>query len=258
MNTAAVLTAFDEQLRRTGEGEGADNPEPGRPARVLNTVKPEWAAVTWSRLNEQDADEVIAAQVGRMAGLGKEWEWKYYSYDTPADLPARLRAAGFTEEEPETLMVAGLSELELSAPPEGTRIERVTDAEGVDLMVAVQEQAFGGDQHRAWGDALLRHLQEAPDEVAAFVAMAGNEPISAGRMNFHEGTDFASIWGGGTVPQWRRRGVFRALVSHRARFAAERGFRYLRVDAAAMSRPILGRMGFHEIATTVPFIHSPS
>jgi ribosomal protein S18 acetylase RimI-like enzyme len=255
MDTAAVLAAFDEQLRRTGEGEGAQNPEPDREPRVLSTVKPEWAAVTWSRLTEQDADEVIAAQVGRMAGLKLDWEWKYYSYDTPADLPARLRAAGFVEEDPETLMVADLSELAFAAPPEGTRIERVTDAAGIDRMVAVQEQAFGGDSHRAWGDALLRQLESTPDEVAAFVAMAGDEPISAGRMNFHDGTDFASIWGGGTVPHWRRRGVFRALVSHRARFAVERGFRYLRVDAAAMSRPILNRMGFQEIATTVPFIH---
>ncbi|GLY19321.1 hypothetical protein Kisp01_63350 [Kineosporia sp. NBRC 101677] len=255
MNIDAVLAAFDEQLRRTGEGEGAENPEPGRAPRVLNTVKPEWAAVTWSRLDEQDADEVIAAQIGRMAGLNLDWEWKYYSYDTPADLPTRLRAAGFVDEEPESLMVAALDELDLFDPPEGVRIDPVTDAAGVDRMVAVHDLAFGDGSHRAWGDALLRQLQTAPDEVAAFVVMAGDEPVSAGRMNFHEGSDFASIWGGGTVPQWRRKGIFRALVSHRARYAIDRGFRYLRVDAAPTSRPILARMGFHEIATTVPFIH---
>ncbi|MBT0774040.1 hypothetical protein KIH74_34160 [Kineosporia sp. J2-2] len=259
MDTAAVLTAFDEQLRRAGEGEGADNPEPERaPARVLNTVKPEWAAVTWSRLTEQDADEVIKAQLDRLSHLTTDWEWKYYSYDTPADLPSRLRAAGLSEEPAEALMVADLRELELTGPPEGVRIEPVTDAAGIDMMVAVHEQAFGGD-HRAWGDALLRQLEEAdpaaPPTVAAFVAMAGDLPISAGRVNFHPGTDFASIWGGSTIPQWRRRGVFRALVSRRAGMAVDLGYRYLRVDAADMSRPILARMGFSEIATTIPFIH---
>ncbi|GAB3247097.1 GNAT family N-acetyltransferase [Kineosporia babensis] len=255
MNTAAVLAAFDEQLRRTGEGAGVENPEPGREPRVLSTVQPEWAAVTWSSLTEQDADEVIAAQVERMAGLKLDWEWKYYSYDTPADLPDRLRAAGFADEEPETLMVAALDELELSGPPEGVRIEQVTDAAGIDRMVYVHDLAFADGSHRVWGDALLRQLESAPEEVSAFVAMAGDEPISAGRINFHAGTDFASIWGGGTVPQWRRRGIFRAVVSHRARQAIDRGFRYLQVDAAPTSRPILARMGFHEIATTVPFIH---
>ncbi|GAB6898654.1 GNAT family N-acetyltransferase [Kineosporia succinea] len=258
MNTAAVLAAFDEQLRRAGEGEGAENPEPGRePARVLNTVRPEWAAVTWSRLTETDADEVIAAQIERMAGLGVEWEWKYYSYDTPADLPARLRAAGLNQEPPESLMVADLGELDLVGPPEGVRIEPVTDAAGVSRMVAVHDEVFGGS-HQAWGDALLRQIADPDPEiaagVAAFVVMDGDRPISTGRVNFHPGTDFASIWGGSTVPGWRRRGVFRALVSHRARQAIDRGYRYLRVDAVDMSRPILQRMGFHEIATTTPFI----
>ncbi|GAA3592370.1 GNAT family N-acetyltransferase [Kineosporia mesophila] len=261
MNTAAVLAAFDEQQRRTGEGEGADNPEPGREPRVLVTVKPEWAAVTWSRLTEADADEVIAAQIERMSGLGLDWEWKYYSYDTPADLPDRLRAAGLQDADPETLMVADLHELELVGPPEGFRIEPVTDAAGIARMVTVHNEVFGGD-HQAWGDALLRQIEAtAGDEVPSvvgLVVMDGDRAVSTGRVNFHHGTDFASIWGGSTLPGRRGRGLFRALVSHRARLALDLGYRYLRVDAAAMSRPILQRMGFHEVATTVPFIHHAS
>ena len=258
MNTAAVLTAFDEQLRRAGEGDGAENPELDREIpRVMNTVRPEWAAVTWSRLNEQDADEVIVAQVHRMDRIGLDWEWKYYSYDTPADLPDRLRAAGFAEEPPETLMVADLRELELTGLPEGVRIEAVTDVAGVDRMVQVHNEVWGGDQ-QAWGDSLLRELASSPETVSAFVVMAGDKPVSTGRVNFHPGTDFASIWGGSTVPEWRRKGLFRALVSHRARLSIDRGYTYLRVDAAAMSRPILERMGFHQIAVTIPFLRNVS
>ena len=78
---------------------------------------------------------------------------------------------------------------------------------------------------------------------------------SAARVEFHAGTDFASLWGGGTLPAWRRRGVFRAVVAHRARLAAARGFRYLQVDALPASRPILERLGFVELATTTPFMH---
>ena len=87
------------------------------------------------------------------------------------------------------------------------------------------------------------------------VALAGQTPIAAGRVEFHAGTDFASLWGGGTLPGWRGRGVFRALVAHRAALAAARGFRYLQVDASADSRPILERLGFVELATTTPFTH---
>ena len=86
--------------------------------------------------------------------------------------------------------------------------------------------------------------------------MAARTPIAAGRVEFHLGTEFASLWGGGTLPAWRRRGVFRALVAHRATLASARGFRYLQVDASPDSRPILERLGFVELATTTPFMHA--
>ena len=87
------------------------------------------------------------------------------------------------------------------------------------------------------------------------VAFAGDVPISAGRVELPAGTDFASLWGGGTLPDWRRRGVFRSLVAHRAAIASAAGFRYLQVDAMPDSRPILKRLGFVELATTTPFIY---
>ena len=73
-------------------------------------------------------------------------------------------------------------------------------------------------------------------------------------MEFHQGTDFASLWGGGTLPAWRGHGLFRALVTYRAALARDRGFRYLQVDASLDSRPILERMGFRMLATTTPYV----
>lgn len=74
-------------------------------------------------------------------------------------------------------------------------------------------------------------------------------------MEFHLGTEFASIWGGGTLPAWRGRGLFRTLVARRAALASANGFRYLQVDATPASRPILARLGFVELAITTPFRH---
>jgi hypothetical protein len=48
--------------------------------------------------------------------------------------------------------------------------------------------------------------------------------------------------------------VYRALVAYRARIAAELGYRYLRVDASPDSEPILKRLGFAELARTVPYV----
>ncbi len=64
---------------------------------------------------------------------------------------------------------------------------------------------------------------------------------------------FATLWGGGTLPGWRGRGSYRALVAERAARARARNIRYLQVDASPSSRPILERLGFLAVTTTTPF-----
>lgn len=253
MDPDVVLAAFDEQIRRR-PGSGDDGVEE-RDAHVVRTLSSGWGGVTWSDLADAVADAVIAAQVARFAQEGRPWEWKYYSYDTPADLPARLAAAGLAAAQPEMLLVAEISELDLDvAPPDGVQVVVVRDAHGVADLVCVHDEVFGGD-HAHVGRSVLAGLAREPATSAAVVAVAEGQPVSAGRVEFHHDTDFASIWGGGTLPQWRGRGVFRALVAHRAALAAELGFRYLQVDASPSSRPILRRLGFVELATTIPFTH---
>ena len=247
MNRDALLAAFDAQIRRgTGHDDGV----------VRAVCDPDgWSGVTWSDLEGRDADAVIAAQIARFADSPEPWEWKHYSHDRPADLPERLLAAGFVPEPAEALLVAEIAALALDTPPPpGVELRPVVDAAGVAALVSVHDEVFG-DDHAGVGRALLAGLAREPAPVAGVVAFAGDVPISAARVEFHGGTDFASLWGGGTLPAWRRRGVFRAVVAYRARLAAARGFRYLQVDALPASRPILERLGFVELATTTPFMH---
>ena len=245
-----MLSAFDEQVRRHPEGDGRVEHVRG----VIRCVSDAggWNGVTWSDLDDGSADAVIAAQVSRFS---TPWEWKHYSYDQPRDLPDRLVAAGFTREPAETLLVAEIADLELDVPPPaGVELRAVVDQQGVDAVVAVHDEVFGED-HSALGAMLARSLTQRPRRVEALVAVAGETPIAAGRVQFHPGRDFAGLWGGGTLPAWRGRGVFRALVARRAALASARGFRYLQVDASPESRPILERLGFVELATTTPFVH---
>jgi GNAT superfamily N-acetyltransferase len=209
--------------------------------------------VTWSELDAGDADAVIVGQVARFAELSARWEWKHYSYDLPADLTDQLLAAGLTPDPPEALLVAEIADLALDVPPPaGVELQAVVDERGVDALVAVHDEVFGED-HTGLGRTLLERLADRPSSVAAVVAVAGETPIAAGRVQFNAGTEFAGLWGGGTLPAWRGRGVFRSLVAHRAALAAARGFRYLQVDASPDSGPILRRLGFVELATTTPF-----
>jgi ribosomal protein S18 acetylase RimI-like enzyme len=256
MDRHAVLAAFDEQLRRHPQPDPPDGHVEHDDSVVrIVAAGDEWTGVTWCDLDQASADAVIAAQIGRFAQLHRPWEWKHYSYDRPPDLPDRLLAAGFTPQPAEALLVAEIADLPLEVPPPpGVEVLAVVDGQGVDALVRVHDEVFGGD-HSPVGRTLLADLAGQGGTTAAVVALAGRTPISAGRVEFHDGTDFASLWGGGTLPAWRGRGVFRSLVAHRAALAAARGFRYLQVDASPDSRPILKRLGFVELATTTPFKH---
>ncbi|MER7564464.1 GNAT family N-acetyltransferase [Streptomyces sp. NPDC048523] len=258
MDHVAVLALFDRNMR-----EGAQPDGPGarveRVGRVVRQVAADhgWNGVVWSDLDEASVDKAIAEQIAYYTGLGLEFEWKLYGHDLPVDLGERLRAAGFTPEPEETLMIAEVADLVLDAePPEGIRFLPVTDRAGVDLVADVHEKAFGTDSSRL-RHQLLARLRDDPDTVIATVALAGDEPVSAARMELVPGTRFAGLWGGGTVEGWRGRGIYRALVAHRARAAVERGYRYLQVDALATSRPILERLGFTPLTITQPHVYRP-
>jgi ribosomal protein S18 acetylase RimI-like enzyme len=254
MERQAVLAAFDEQIRRhPGTADGRVE----RDQHVIRSIggADGWNGVTWSALDDADADAVIAAQISRFAELSRPWEWKLYSHDRPPDLPDRLLAAGFAPDPAEALLVAEIADLTLDAPPPaGVQLHPVVDKAGIDALVSVHDDVFGED-HSALGRTLWEALERRPGSVAAVVAVAGETPIAAGRVEFHAGTEFASLWGGGTLSGWRGRGVFRSLVAYRAALASARGFRYLQVDASPDSRGILQRLGFVELATTTPFVY---
>ncbi|MEU1033784.1 GNAT family N-acetyltransferase [Streptomyces mirabilis] len=256
MDHVAVLALFDRDMR-----EGARPDSPGarveRVDKVVRQVGTEhgWNGVIWSDLDESIADAAIAEQMRYFGELGREFEWKLYGHDKPEGLGKRLRAAGFVAQPEETLMIAELGDLALDAqPPEGVRLLPVTDRAGVDLVADVHEQAFGTDSTRM-RHQLLAQLTGDEDNVVAVVALAGDVPVSAARMELVPGTRFAGLWGGGTVDSWRRRGIYRALVAHRARVAAERGYRYVQVDATSQSRPVLARLGFEPLTTTTPYVY---
>ncbi|MGY0489678.1 GNAT family N-acetyltransferase [Streptomyces sp. WG-D5] len=258
MDITAVRDLFDRQMRREA---GPD--EPGarveRDGAVLRHIGPAegWNGVLWSDLDEGTADAAIAGQVRFFGGLGRAFEWKTYGHDRPADLPDRLKAAGFEAEEPETLLVAETAALPVdAAPPEGVRLLPVTDEAHVELVERVHERAFDGGRS-VIGHQVRAQLAQDPATVPAVVALHGDEPVSAARMELHPGTAFASLWGGGTVPEWRGRGIYRSLVAFRVRIAAERGFPYVQTDASPYSRPILERLGFTVLGTTTPYVWAP-
>ena len=208
----------------------------------------------------QDPEHWIARQVAFFTGRGQRVEWKTYSTDPVPRLHERLSAAGFVAEEVEVLMLGELGDLVHDvALPEGTTlrdIESETDWRRVGHLMG---GVWGTDP--AWvHDHLRAEQRERPDLMVATVAEADSAgPVLAyALLRFSEGTDFCGLWGGSTDPRWRGRGLYRALLAHRARTALDRGYRYARVDTSPDSRPILTRLGLHQVATTTPYVLTPA
>jgi len=210
-----------------------------------------------------DPDAEIAAQVEFFTARGHEFEWKTYAYDEPADLPDRLTAAGFVAEEPESLILGEIDrilELPVSMPSK-VRIRDVESREDFD-RIGELSVAVWGESHRSFVDHLYDERQAAPELVdVALVEEAlpdtAGPALTAAWVRYHPGTDFASLWGGSTRPEWRRQGLYRALLRHRAMKARDRGYRYVRVDASEDSRPILQRLGLVKVTSTTPYVFTP-
>jgi GNAT superfamily N-acetyltransferase len=254
-----VLTAYNAQIRQrlTPDGSGGLVEADGGVVRNSSVDGRGWSGISWSDLTEADADAVIARQVAYFAGRGEEFEWKLYDYDRPPDLGARLLAAGLTADAEEAMMAADVPAVAATAAlPPGVELMTVTDEAGVGLLIDVHERVFGTDNSQL-RRSLVAQLRDAPEVTVMVVAMAGDEPVCSARVEFLPGTEFASLWGGGTMPGWRGRGIYRALVAYRARLAADRGYRYLQVDATPDSQPILARLGFVTLARTTPFTWQP-
>lgn len=209
----------------------------------------------------EDPDAVIAHEVAFFRERRLPFEWKTYAYDEPADLGERLVRAGFSRETPETLILGEVDRV-LERPSALPSKARLREAEGPDDYRRIAELT-----HTLWDSGLARIVEQLqgearmfPDRLSVFLVedvLTQGPAVSAAWVRFHPGTGFASLWGGGTLPEWRRKGLYSALLAHRARLAKERGYEFLRVDASEDSRPILQKLGLHAVTTTTPYEWTP-
>jgi predicted N-acetyltransferase YhbS len=174
-------------------------------------------------------------------------------HDHAPGLHEALLDHGFAPEETESVMIGEARALAVDVPlPEGVTLRRVTEEADVRAMCAMQDEAFGASVDERIAEALLYRLG-LDDGMELWVAEAEGRMVTAGRLEPVEGTEFAGIWGGATLKEWRGRGIYRALTAARARSALARGKRLVHSDSTEYSRPILERYGFARVTTTTPY-----
>ncbi|MGW4489559.1 GNAT family N-acetyltransferase [Amycolatopsis sp. NPDC004368] len=256
-----LLAAYDTEVR----GAELTTAEPGTRllrdgpvARIVGARRGQVVGLPDLGVTGAALAALIERQVRFFGARGELFEWKTRAHDRPAELPERLLAAGFTAEETETVLVAPLSAIAASAPSSpDVLIREASEPRDLRRIAGLTAEVFGSDE-QAVARELLARAREDHGTTVHVVAESDGRLVSAARLELVPGTTFAGLWGGATLPEFRGRGLYRALVAHRVAVARARGVRYLQVDALPPSRPILRRLGFTPVTTTTPYVRDPA
>lgn len=259
MNTREVLDLYDAEMRIHPPYSGVRViEEPGLTSVVDEGPGVHGGWVTYTRLDARKAQQAIRAKVEFFRARDRSFEWTVFDHDEPADLKKRLRELGFEPEAPEALLVLDL-EAGSSIIGAVTRadIRIVVDPAWIDAVMDVQRAVWPED-FSGLAAELYRVLQKDPAQISVYLAYADGLPVSTGWTWFFDGSHFARLNGGCTLPNYRGRGLYSALISVRALEARLRGVRFLAVDASQHSRPILEKMGFQFLTYSQPFVWKPA
>lgn len=267
MDTAIIkrrfLESYDSQLRTQSEVHSAT---------TVRRLGPLWLAVfgtssgfvTYESLGGLDRNGIHD-----LVGEASKWfernqdiqevEWKTRAHDEAPGLEQALRDYGFVPQPTESIMVGEAKKLAVDVPlPENVVLRQITSQSDVLNMARMEAQIFSLDSYVDRVPQMMRELAQGTGMelwVAEAIDKAGiRHMVSAGRLEPVAGTDFAGLWGDGTLPQWRRKGIYRALTAARARSAIAQGKILLNADCTEMSRPILERSGLIKISQTTPWI----
>lgn len=252
------LAAYDRQLRTDSESAHAVDTVVHGPLR-LSVFPGGRGFISYADLGGADAEEIgelvdAALDHFRAQPGTTSVEWKTRGHDQAPGLHQALVSRGFIAEEPESIMIGEAALLAQDIPvSEGIEIRRTRTDDEIWAMEEMQGIVFEDPEWRARAETTLRRVRE-DDTVELWIALDGDRVVSAGRLEPVAGTDFAGLWGGATLPEWRGRGIYRALTSQRARSALAMGKRFLQSDSTEFSRPILERSGLIRVSTTTPYV----
>ena len=260
MNAQEVLALFNREQRFEIEYPGMRKdvlPDEAQP-NCIRFVRPApgMSYITYSQLDEANADAMIQEQIAYFTHIDQPFTWKVYNYDTPPDLKQRLLLHGFEPDDEDAVMILDLRQ----APPAlleplSADMRRITHRDQLADVIRVEEQVWGANFD--WITGRLGDHLEIPGYISVYVAYADGKPACTGWTYFVPKGQFASLWGGSTVAENRQRGLYTAILAARLQEALLRGYLYLTIDASPMSRPIVAKHGFQVLAYTQDFHWTP-
>jgi hypothetical protein len=201
------------------------------------------------RLEPSEVAATVAEVRALYAARGRhQITWEVSSSATPSDLGERLMALGIVPDAPEPLAVGMVLARPLEHAAGAFTVKKVTTFDEYRIASNIFLRGFGGPEAESDPEALFRRFERAraSDVGARYLAYLDGEPVAAAEALYLDAA--VVMCGGATLASARGKGAYRALIAARWEEGRRRGTPMLVTQAGAMSRPILRRLGFEEVA----------
>ncbi|HJP89967.1 MAG TPA: GNAT family N-acetyltransferase [Candidatus Limnocylindrales bacterium] len=217
-----------------------------------------------AHFTEATADARIAEIVARYREAGTSFVWWVSPFDAPADLGARLAAAGLVLEGTAPAMAADLLEVPLDEPPPPELdVVPVTDAGTLDEFLQVIAADWlewtGGEHNEIQLRTLAAWRAQIPPKLPAepvpfrWIGRVDGKVAATSRINI--GAGVAGLYAISTLPAHRGHGYGRAMTIASLRAARQLGYRIGVLQASDLGYGVYKRLGFRDLFSYGVYVH---
>jgi len=241
MDLKRILALYDQDRRRISLFDMQREETP----HLVRHLSPSGdGLIIYSNLSSTNVEKVIQEQIAHFDSTGCDFSWVVFDHDTPANLKDRLLAHGFLTEEPDAILILDIEDLSQDlVKPINFDVQRISDPENIDDVLSIRQQIWQSD-YSSMARSLAKRLVDDPESLGLYVAYVDGKPVSTAQISFFKKCHFAGLVHSATLPGFRGRGLYTALIAARVQEAKRRGIRFVDVDASPMSQPILEKLGF--------------
>ncbi|MDX6593054.1 MAG: hypothetical protein QOJ13_2250 [Gaiellales bacterium] len=244
--TPEVLGLAEDANTHTPLGEGQERVVTDSFVLWMGTgAQAHWNVAQRFRFDEDAVDEVIAEVHNLLEQRGRRaCTWEVGSSARPHDLPERLLDRGLAWDEPDPLQIGMVLDEAPPAVPQDIEVRAVETLDDFATSERITYQCFGMETPTQ-SDVDKGFARYDPRSSRRYLASVDGQDASSATATFT--AHGVVLNAGSTLPQFRGRGLYRALVRARWDDAVAAGTPVLVTQAGSMSLPILKRIGFGEV-----------